>query len=124
MALECSLWTQAQTTPNSISTSKNGTADNFVTYGKSVFGLSVKHPQDWEVKGSDRQIRDGRTGYDQFATLCPKAILEYPVKEKGIPDYTKCPNEKEVVISVYYLPPNITLRESNIITSQVILHGF
>lgn len=84
----------------------------FVTYGKSIFGLSIKHPQDWEIKGYDRNVRDDRIGSDLFAVTCPKSILEYPYKDKGfMTDYSECPDSKEVTIGINKFPRNVTLDE-------------
>ena len=41
------------------------TNDDYVTFGKSIYGVSIKHPTDWHVdEGSDRSTRDNRVGYD------------------------------------------------------------
>lgn len=86
--------------------------DTFTTYGKSIFGLSIKHPQDWEVKGYDRDVKDDRTGFDLFVVVCPKSILEYPYKDKGfMTDYNECPDSKEVSIGINKFPRNVTLEE-------------
>jgi len=41
-----------------------------------------------------------------------------------MPDYTQCPSEKEVVISVDHLPPNITLNEYANLTSSPLKLSF
>jgi len=48
--------------------------DDFVTFGKSIFGVSIKHPQDWAVNDYDRSVKDDRIGYDLVASMCPKSI--------------------------------------------------
>ena len=50
----------------------------YVTFGKSIYGVSIKHPADWEVKDSDRHTRDDKLGYDFIAELCPKSMIEHP----------------------------------------------
>ena len=83
-----------------------------VTYGKDIFGMSIKYPIDWEVKGYNRTQRDDRVGFDLFAILCPKSGLEFPYKGKGyLEDYSQCPNMNEVTISVSNIPKNTTLQE-------------
>ena len=85
---------------------------SLVTYGKDIFGMSIKHPIDWEVKGYNRTQRDDRVGFDLFAILCPKSGLEFPYKGKGyLEDYSQCPNINEVTISVSNVPKNTTLQE-------------
>lgn len=83
-----------------------------VTYGKSIFGLSFKHPEDWEVKGYDRSVRDDRVGYDLFAITCPKSALQYPYKDETfMTDYSQCPDAKDVSIGITKFPKNLTLEE-------------
>lgn len=82
--------------------------DNFITFGKSIFGVSIKHPVDWQVNDYDRNIRDDRVGYDLVASMCPKSILERPYQYSNT---TSCPQGKEVLISIDKLPKNATLKE-------------
>ena len=46
---------------------------DFITYGKSVFGLSIKHPSNWAVVEEARSVPDGRVGKDYFVVMCPEA---------------------------------------------------
>ena len=85
--------------------------DNFVTFGKSIFGVSIKHPVDWEVKDYDRKIRDDRVGYDTVAVMCPMSVLEHPYKEEYLSNITRCPEGKQVVVAVHKLPQNTTLQD-------------
>ena len=53
----------------------------YVTFGKSIFGLSIKHPTYWEVKEYDRHTRDDKVGYDLIVEMCPKSMIEHPDPE-------------------------------------------
>lgn len=55
---------------------------SLVTYGKDIFGMSIKHPTDWEVKGYNRTQRDDRIGLDIFATLFQNHSWSSPIKVK------------------------------------------
>jgi hypothetical protein len=82
--------------------------DNFVTFGKSIFGVSIKHPADWQVEDYDRRLRDDRVGYDSIATMCPKSVLEHPYRDSNI---TRCPEGKQVYLAVRNLPQNSSMEE-------------
>jgi len=79
----------------------------YVTFGKSLYGASIKHPADWEVKDSDRTTRG--VGYDIIASICPKSMLEYPSEYS--PDFSLCPNINEVLVATANLPKNATIEE-------------
>jgi hypothetical protein len=87
------------------------TDDGYVTFGKSIYGVSIKHPTDWHVEeGSDRSTRDDRVGYDLIASLCPNSTLEYPYKDT-MPNLSHCRFINEVVFSTANLPKNTSLDE-------------
>ena len=72
---------------------------SYVTFGKSIYGVSIKHPTDWHVdEGSDRSTSDDRVGYEIIASLCPNSTLEYPDKEV-LPDFVQCPRVNEVMLA-------------------------
>ncbi len=102
------IFTSVITVPISAFAQTNG---EYVTFGKSIYGVSIKHPTDWHVdEGSDRSTRDDRVGYDIIASLCPNSTLEYPDKEV-LPDFVQCPRVNEVMLSTGNLPKNTTIDE-------------
>jgi hypothetical protein len=82
--------------------------DNFVTFGKTIFGVSIKHPADWHVDDYDRRLRDDRVGYDSIAIMCPKSVLEHPYMDSNM---TSCPEGKQVYLAVRNLPQNSSMEE-------------
>jgi len=87
------------------------TSDGYVTFGKSIYGVSIKHPTDWHVEeGLDRSTRDDRVGYDLIASMCPNSTLEYPDKD-NLPDFSQCPRVNEVILATANLPKNTTIDE-------------
>lgn len=96
---------------SSLSNAVAQTNGDYVTFGKSIYGVSIKHPTDWHVdEGSERSTRDDRVGYDIIASLCPNSTLEYPDKEV-LPDFIQCPRVNEVMLATANLPKKTTIDE-------------
>lgn len=91
-------------------TSAQVSNQNFVTFGKSIFGFSIKHPIDWAVQEFDRNVRDDRIGFDLIAIMCPKSIAKFPYKD-SMPEYVQCPEKNDLSVATSRLPKNSTLDE-------------
>ena len=75
--------------------------NNFITFGKSIFGVSIKHPVDWKVEEYNRTIRENGIGYEIIAIMCPKSVIES----------TYCPEAKQLTLAVRHLPQNTTQKD-------------
>jgi hypothetical protein len=80
---------------------------NFLTHGKSIFGLSIKYPDSWVVDEYDRTTPEGRIGFDIFAYFCPKSEGELSFDEVTY----DCNGDTEVLVSINHIPANMSLNE-------------
>ena len=77
--------------------------DNFETYGKSVFGLSIKRPSNWVIVEETRSVHDERVGTDYFVVMCPEASRTSTTPGNCFG------NDVFVRITVNYIPANMSL---------------
>jgi hypothetical protein len=80
---------------------------NFLSYSKSIFGLSIKYPGSWVVDAYDRFTPEGRVGFDIFAYFCPKTEAELSF-DKVTYD---CNGDTKVLVSINHIPKNMSLNE-------------